>query len=198
MQDKGTDKGTDSGIGKGTETDIDNMFHEDTDGNKLNRNELMKFIGRDLAKMAKPYSTKTIKSLESLSKPKLCDIILNKSDKPKEETTHARAAQSSSQTEQFIGTALMMLSAMKQNRDGEPLNAMASDVFKKQAVVYADDKVKAGEMDIDKSSNVLLYLSAGAILFDGLIGFKNAPGLITKLKNKFTKRPGQKKEDDSK
>lgn len=163
----------------------------------LNRNEMMKLTGKQLAKMAQPYSTLQLTSLERMSKAKLCDIILNKTDKKKddEEKPHARTARSESQTEQFINTALMLLDSFKTNRDGEPLNATAKEVFKKQAIVYADEKVQAGEMNLDKSNNTLLYLSAGALLFDGLVGFKNSPALLAKIKNKFFKK---KKADDTK
>lgn len=194
--DNATDNGMDNGLDSATKAEINSQFQEDAQESTLNRNQLMDLPTKKLAKMAQPYSTKTLKTLEKTAKSTLCDLILNKGDgKPKEETTYARTGTAQSETEQFIGTALMMLSAMKQNRDGEPLNAMAAEVFKKQAVVYADDKVKNGEMDINKSSNALLYISAGAILFDGLIGFKNTPTLFQKIKDKFTKRPGQKKDD---
>ena len=173
----------------------DNYMDMGEESEALNRNELMKLTGKELAKMAQPYSTLQLTSLERMAKAKLCDIILNKSDGKKEDEPHARAARTESQTEQFINTALMLLDSFKTNRDGEPLNATAKEVFKKQAVVYADEKVKAGEIDLDKSNNTLLYLSAGALLFDGLVGFKNSPALLAKIKNKFFSK---KKADDSK
>ncbi|DAB27340.1 MAG: hypothetical protein A2513_04410 [Sulfurimonas sp. RIFOXYD12_FULL_33_39] len=194
----GRDNGTLNGAVNETELDIDGQFNDGQDSSKLNRNQLMELTGKELAKMAQPYSTKTLKTLEKTAKAELCDLILGKGVTDLEEKeTHARAARTESETEQFISTALMMLSAMKQNRDGEPLNAMASEVFKKQAVVYADDKVKNGQMDINKSSIALLYISGAALLFDSLVGFKNAPGLIQKLKNKFL-HVKKNKADDSK
>jgi len=167
---------------------------EDMEHETLNRNELMELTGKQLAKMAQPYSTLQLNSLERMAKAKLCDIILNKTDKKKDDDKpHARTARTESQSEQFISTALLMLDGFKTNRDGEPLNATAKEIFKKQAIVYADEKVNSGEMDINKSSNALLFLSAGVLIFDGLIGFKNAPSLFQKVKNRFTK-----KKDDSK
>jgi len=168
---------------------IDGMFTDENVNNvknALNRNELMKLTGKELAKMAQPYSSKTLAVLEKTAKAKLCDLILAKDEKAtKEEKPHARTARTQSDTEQFIQTAVNLLDVMKRARDEEPLNAMAKDVFTKQAVVYADAKVASDEMNVDKANNILLGLSAGALLIDGLIGFKNAPTLLGKLKNKF-------------
>ena len=167
----------------------------------LNRNELMKLTGKELAKMAQPYSTLRLVSLERMSKAKLCDIILNKTDKKKEddEKPNARAARSTSETEQFIDTALTMLDMLKRNRDHEPLNPVAKDIFKKQAVVYADEKIKNNELDVDKANTALFTLAGAAILYDGIIGFKNTPTLLNKIKNKFFNK-GKKasSEDDTK
>lgn len=188
-----TGKGMDMGTGNGWDSGLDaEMQHE-----ALNRNELMKLTGKELAKMAQPYSTLKLSSLERLSKAKLCDIILNKTYKIKddEEKPHARDARSSSDTEQFIDTALTVLDMLKQNRDKEPLNATAKEIFRKQAVVYADEKIQNGEMNADKANNALFYLSAGVILYDGIIGISNTPTLLAKLKKKFF---GAKKADDPK
>ena len=168
----------------------------------LNRNELMKLPGKELAKMAQPYSTYKLISLERMSKAKLCDIILNKGDKKKaddEEKPHARSARSASETEQFIDTALVMLDMLKRNRDNEPLNPTAKDIFKKQAVVYADEKIKNNELNVDKANTALFALAGAAILYDGIIGFKNTPTLFNKIKNKFFNK-GKKasSEDDTK
>lgn len=183
------------GTRKGVNEEIDDYFTEDTqESNALNRNELMKLTGKELAKLAQPYSTLQLNSLERIAKAKLCDMILAKSDTKKDDEPKARTARTSSQSEQMIDTVLNILDVLKHNRDNEPLNATAKEIFKKQAVVYADEKIDAGEMDTDKASNMFLYLSAGAILFDGIIGFKNAPSLITKVKNKFSK----KQSDDTK
>lgn len=174
-------------MNKGKNNGFDMGEEMEQDSKALNRNELMKLTGKQLAKMAQPYSTLQMTSLERMAKAKLCDIILNKTDKKEsdEPTAHARTARSESQTEQFITTALTMFDMMKQNRDGEPINAVAKDIFKKQAVVYADEKISKDEMNIDKANTALFIISTGAILFDGLIGFKNAPGLISKIKNKY-------------
>ncbi len=178
------------------ETDNYMNMGEETEHEVLNRNELMELTGKELAKMAQPYSTLQLNSLERMAKAKLCDIIINKSDKKKDDDIpHARAARTESSSEQFISTALLMLDGFKTSRDGEPLNATAKEIFKKQAIVYADEKVSSGEMDINKSSNVLLFLSAGVLVFDGLIGFKNAPGVLSKIKNKIFH--GSKKENAS-
>ncbi len=196
--DKDTNNGASRGADMGSNEDIDNMFNDnatENSSNALNRNELMELTGKELAKMAQPYSTLKLNSLERKSKAFLCDLIMNKSDNKakEEEKPHARSSRTESQTEQFINTALVMLSVMKQNRDGEPLNATASDVFKKQAIVYADEKISKDEMNIDKANTALFIISTGALLFDGLIGFKNAPTLFTKLKNKYFNR-GKKEE----
>jgi len=167
----------------------------------LNRNELMKLTCKELAKMAQPYSTYKLISLERMSKAKLCDIILNKTDKKKddEDKTHSRAARTSSETEQFIDTALVMLDMLKRNRDNEPLNPTAKDIFKKQAVVYADEKIKNNELNVDKANTALFALAGVAILYDGIVGFKNTPTLLNKIKNKFFNK-GKKatREDDTK
>lgn len=159
---------------------------EDTE--VLNRNELMKLTGKELARMAQPYSTYKLISLERMSKAKLCDIIINKGDKKKQEDDekpNARAARSSSDTEQFIDTALTMLDVLKQQRDHEPINATAKEIFKKQAIVYADEKIKNNELNVDKANTALFALAGAAILYDGIIGFKNTPTLFNKIKNKF-------------
>ncbi len=173
-------------IGNDNYMDMGEELEEES--NVLNRNELMKLPGKELAKMAQPYSTYKLNSLERMSKAKLCDIILNKGDKkPKDEDDkpHARSARTTSETEQFIDTALVMLDMMKRNRDHEPLNATAKDIFKKQAIVYADEKIKNNEMNVDKANNALFAIASAAILFDGLIGFKNSPTLFKKIKNKL-------------
>jgi len=190
----GEDKGAPKGTRKGVNDEIDDFFADDTqESHAINRNELMKLTGKQLAKKAQPYSTLQLNSLERLAKAKLCDMILAKSDTKKDEEPKARTARTASNSEQMIETVLNVLDMIKHSRDNEPLNATAKEIFKKQAVVYADEKIQAGEMDTNKASNMFLYLSAGAILFDGIIGFKNAPSLITKLKSKFTK-----KSDDTK
>lgn len=187
--------------GKYTDKDFNNYddigIDAEADHETLNRNELMKLTGKELAKMAQPYSTLRMSSLERLSKAKLCDIILNKTDKKKDEEDkpHARVARSSSDTEQFIDTALTVLDMLKQNRDKEPLNATAKEIFRKQAIVYADEKIQNGEMSADKANNALFYLSAGVILYDGIIGISNTPTLLSKMKKKFF---GAKKADDPK
>ena len=188
MQDNGADMGMDNDIDMGHESE-----HE-----TLNRNELMKLSGKELAKMAQPYSTLKLNSLERCSKAKLCDIIMKKGEPKKSEEPKARTARTSSETEQFLETALVMLDVMKQNRDGEPLNATAKDIFKKQAVVYADEKIAEDKMNIDKANTALFVISTTALLFDGIIGFKNAPPLFNKIKNKFFQGAKKEKANDSK
>lgn len=183
---------------KGANSGMENGFHNEEETDVLNRNELMQLTGKQLAKKAAPYSTLKLITLEKKSKAELCDIILNKTDKKADEEKPAgRAARTSSETEQFIETALHMLSAIKQQRDGEPLNAMATDVFKKQAVAYTDEKISNDEININKASTALFAISATAIVFDGVIGFKNAPTLFSKIKNKFFNR-GKKQANDTK
>jgi len=191
------DNGMDNGELNGSVNEsIDEYFHDDinsTNGDSLNRNELMKLSGKELAKMAQPYSTKTLKSLEKTAKATLCDLIMAKSDKkPKDDKPHARTAQTKSETENFISMSISMLDAMKRSRDDEPLNTMVSDIFTKQAVAYADNKVANDEINIDKANTALFALAGGALLFDGLIGFKNAPTLFQKIKNKFFKKADKK------
>ncbi len=190
MTDKGADMGADNGTGMG--------FEAEENTSALNRNELMKLTGKELAKMAQPYSTLNLTSLQRMSKAKLCDIILNKTDKKRdqEEKPHARTERTQSETEQFIETALVMLDVLKQNRDSEPLNATAKEIFKKQAVVYADEKIKNNEMNVDKANTALFFISGAAILYDGVIGFKNTPALFNKIKKKYFNK--SKKSDDTK
>jgi len=178
----------------------DDMFQEETTHNELNRVELMNLTGKQLAKMAQPYSSKTLKVLEKTAKATLCDIILNKSEnKPHEDKPHARESRTKSQTESFIENAVSLLEVMKRQRDDEPLNASAREIFTKQAVIYADQKATEGQMNVDKANTALFVISAGAILFDGLIGFKNSPTLFKKIKNKFFPQGKREiKSDDTK
>ena len=195
--DNGMDTGMGTGSVTGEELDVENIFHEDinsSDGTALNRNELMKLTGKKLARMAQPYSSKTLKVLEKTAKATLCDLIMSKSEKkPQEENkTHARTGTAKSESENFIHMAVSMLDAMKRSRDEEPLNAMVTDIFTKQAVVYADEKVANDEMNINKANTALFAIAGGALLFDGLVGFRNAPTLFSKLKNKFFKKVDKK------
>jgi hypothetical protein len=191
--DSGADTGLDSGMSDEEMELLDLDVKAMGDDGSFNRNNLMKLTGKELAKMAQPYSTKTLAVLEKTAKAKLCDLILAKEEKkPKEEKTHARAGRTTSETEQFIQTAVSLLDVMKRSRDEEPLNAMAKDIFTKQAVVYADAKVAADEMNVDKANTALFAISASALLFDGLIGFKNAPTLFSKVKNKFFPKADKK------
>jgi len=182
-------KVTDNGSANGMAEEVENLLNEDGgSSNALNRNELMNLTGKDLAKMAAPYSTLQLNSLERKSKAYLCDLILNKGDeKQEDDKPHARAARSKSDTEQFIDTAVQLLDVLKRSRDDEPLNAMAKDIFVKQAVVYADEKVAANEMNVDKANTAIFVISAAALIYDGVIGFKNTPALLQKVKQKFFK-----------
>lgn len=197
----GVGTGTDSGVGTGTENEVENYFHEDTDadnGSALNRAELMKLTGRQLAPLAQPYSDKSLKTLEKTAKPTLCDLILNKGDKKAQDEKEptARTGTAKSETETLIATAINMLEMIKRSRDDEPLNPIAKDICTKQLIVYADEKVKSDEMNVDKANNLFLVLSTGALLYDGIIGFKNTPALFSKLKNKFFKSEDKKAKDN--
>lgn len=186
-------KGTDKGAGKGAPEEMENLLNEQEakSSNALNRNELMNLTGKELAKMAAPYSTLQLNSLERKSKPFLCDIILNKGESKSEdeEKSYARTARSKSETEMFIDMTVNVLDNLKRSRDEEPLNAMAKDVFTKQAVVYADEKVQSGEMNIDKANTAIFVISAAVLIYDGVVGFKNTPALFQKVKRKFFTKP---------
>lgn len=190
--------GMDNDMDNGMSSESDGMFEEETKSTSsaLNRNELMKLTGKELAKIAQPYSSKSLAVLEKTAKATLVDIILAKDEKQKEEKQHARASRSTSETEQFIQTAVNLLDVMKRARDEEPLNAMAKEIFTKQAIVYADQKVANDEMNVDKANTALFAISTGALLFDGLVGFKNAPTLFNKIKNKIFKTKDQEQSKD--
>ena len=188
MQDKGVNDGVDSGADTGAFEEAAEALHGSEPKQALNRNELMQKTGKELAKMAAPYSELQLNTLERKSKAELCDIILNRGSEAKEEKTHARAGRTESQTEQFITGLLMALDVMKQNRDGEPLHPVAKQIFNKQAIVYADEKIKKDELDVNKANNFLLYGVGAFLLFDAVVGVKNSPALLAKAKNLFQKR----------
>jgi hypothetical protein len=188
---KGINKGSNSGSSNATEVEEDYPFLDQTieDKNALNRNELMKLTGKELAKLAVPYSTLKLNTLESKSKSDLCDIILNKNDaRQQDDKPIARSARTQGETEQFISGLLSMLDVVKHSRDDEPLHVTAKEIFKKQAIAFVDKKQDSEAVNIDKA-NTLLFVGVGAfIAFDAFIGIKNAPTMLSKLKGKLFKK----------
>lgn len=173
-----------SGKTKGIEEE--NPFDEEGEC-KLSRDELMKMTAKELAPLAKPKSSLTIKTLERRPKPFLCDIILDihkEEDKPK-----ARASQSTSESEDMISFALQTLEAMKQNRENQEatLHPIAKELFKSSAVNKVDEARADGSINTDKMNTAIFALSGTALVIDGLIGFDNVPKLFNKMKTKFKK-----------
>jgi hypothetical protein len=187
-------KGGNSGTVNGADTGIageafEELHGEQPESSALNRNELMQLTGKELAKMAAPYSELRLNTLERKPKAELCDIIMQQGQpQEKDEKPNARAARTESQTEQFINGVLNVLDVLKQNRDGEQLHPVAKQIFQKQAIAYTDEKIQSGDVDINKTSNLMLYGVTAYLLFDGLVGVKNSPTLFRRARNFFQKR----------
>ena len=151
--------------------------------NSLNRVELMKLSGKELAKLAKPKSKLMYITLQKKSKSFLCDIILGiekEDDKPK-----ARATQNTSESDDILTFGINILESFKKARGEAELNPIAKEMFKQSAVSKVDEARADGSINSQKFNNVILALSATALVVDGVIGFKNVPGVFSKLKSKF-------------
>jgi hypothetical protein len=184
--------GTDNGTFKGNETELENNpFQDDGKETKLSRNELENYTIKQLVPLAKGKTHLKETTLSRLSKNELIDIILDIKDEPK---SKARATRSESESDQIINFALDVLNGIKQSRNGNEINPLAKEMFKKSAVNKVDEARADGVIDNNKFNNVIMYASAGALIVDSLIGFENIPSFFEKMRNKFSK----KKSDDTK
>jgi len=176
-----------SGMDKDFE--MDSPFDDEkVENNPLNRTDLMKLSGKELAKMAQSKSSLMYITLQKKSKAYLCDVILG--IEKDEEKPKARATQNTSDSDDIISFLLNTLESIKQNRDNQEarLNPMAKEVFKQSAVSKVDEARASGTLNSDKFNNVLLAVSGTALVIDGLIGFKNVPGVFSKIKNKLKRK----------
>lgn len=194
MPGNGTDTGKDTVAGNGLGAEIEEGIKGKAETSSLNRVELMELSGKDLAAMALPYSSKKISTLERMAKADLCDIIMNGREAPKDDAPKSRAARTQSQTEELVDIIIGFLDAIKRARDDEPLNPLAVDIVRKQAVIKVDEKVKSEQLDINTASNVMLFGAGAFLLFDAFYGVSNSPTLLHGMKKKFF---GEKKEAKS-
>ena len=157
------------------------------------RKELEELSNKDLAKIAEPLQDRySFSSLKGRSKNYLIDIILgvNGDDvKPVNKPT-GKAPQSASESQDILTMGLSVLEAFKKQREGEKalLNPIAQELFISSAVSKVDEARAEGALKTDKFQTALLALSATALVVDGVIGFDNIPGHLSKLKAKFSKK----------
>ncbi len=170
-------------------TDIKNPFEDEKQDKKYNRNELMKLTGRELAKLAKPFSKFQITTLFGMSKSDLCDIILGLK-KEDDKKPKARFTATKSESENIIDIALNTLLTIKKAREGEnaDINPIAHELFKSSAVSKVDQARASDTLSNDKINTAIFAISSAAILVDTLIGFDKVPGLFKKIRDKVKKK----------
>ncbi len=172
---------------------IEDPFKENSE-KKYNRTELMKLPGKELAKMAEPFSKFKRTTLAGMGKPALCDIILGL--KKEDEKPKARSTSSKSESEVMIDLALETLLKIKKGRDGDQaaINPIAHELFKTTAISKVDNARANNSLTNDKFNTAIFVASSAAILVDTIIGFNKVPGLFKKIQNRIKK----KNEADSK
>ncbi len=181
--------GTDNGLGNVEEMDeMDSPFveKEQSEGNALNRTELMQKTAKELALLAMPYVALKESTLQKMAKADLCDIIMSKGQSKDKKESTARASRSTSDSEAIINTFLMMIESFKLKRESEPLNAVAKEIFKNNAVNIVDKKVDEEAVSSHGLNTAVTVITAGFLLLDGLVGLKNVPSLFSKIKGKFS------------
>ncbi|WP_331773811.1 hypothetical protein [Sulfurospirillum sp. 1612] len=177
---KGAEKVTDNGVDMDIPFDDIKSTKED-----ITRTELMQKTGKELAKIALPYTNLKEVTLTKLSKAELCDIILTKGANREQTEPKARANRAKSDSEAIIDTFLAIAESFKLKREQEPLNAAAKQIFKNNAVNIVDKKVE-DETVSSHGVNTAVVIVAGAFLaIDGIIGLANIPTFLGKLKSKF-------------
>ncbi len=169
--------------------DIKNPFEDEKQDKKYNRSELMKLTGRELAKLAKPFSKFQITTLSGMSKPDLCDIILGLK-KEDDKKPKARFTATKSESENIIDLTLNTLLTIKKARDGDnaTINPIAHELFKSSAVSKVDKARASDTLNNDKINTAIFAISSAAILVDTLIGFDKVPGLFKKIRDKVKKK----------
>ncbi len=173
---------------------IEDPFEKNSE-KKYNRTELMKLTGKELAKIAEPFSKFKHTTLSGMGKPALCDIILGlKKDEDKK--PRARSTSSKSESEAMIDLALETLLKIKKGREGDQavINPIAHELFKTTAVSKVDNARTNNSLSNEKFNTAIFVASSAAVLVDTLIGFDKVPSLFKKIQNKIKK----KNEADSK
>lgn len=151
-------------------------------GSEKTRAELMQLTGKELAKMALPYTTLKDTTLSKLSKAELCDIILSKG-KSKEGGTTKKKTQSES--EAIINSFLSILETVKMRRENEPLNPTAKQIFFNNATAVVDEKIQDETITSGRINNVVLALTGAFLVLDGAVGIANIPKAFGKIKEKI-------------
>ncbi|PLY11376.1 MAG: hypothetical protein C0626_02060 [Arcobacter sp.] len=177
---------------KGTENEFPFEQEEVKTSDKPTRAELELLTNKELAKLAEPKQDRySFNSLKGRSKPFLIDIILGVNDDvPDVNKSKAKAPHSSSESENMLNVGLNLLQSFKMQREGQEaiLNPIATEMFKNSAVAKVDEARADGVLKTDKFNNVILGISATALVVDGLIGFNNVPTLFQKVRAKFSKK----------
>ncbi len=173
---------------------IEDPFEKNSE-KKYNRTELMKLTGKELAKIAEPFSKFKHTTLSGMGKPALCDIILGLK-KDDEKKPKARSTSSKSESEVMIELALETLLKIKKGREGDQavINPIAHELFKTTAVSKVDNARTNNSLSNEKFNTAIFVASSAAVLVDTLIGFDKVPSLFKKIQNKIKK----KNEADSK
>ncbi len=176
--------------------DIKNPFEDEKQDKKYNRSELMKLPGRELAKLAKPFSKFQITTLSGMSKSDLCDIILGLK-KEDEKKPKARFTSTKSESENIIDLTLNTLLTIKKARDGDnaTINPIAHELFKSSAVSKVDKARASDTLNNDKINTAIFAVSSAAILVDTLIGFDKIPGLFKKIRDKVKNKKASNEAD---
>lgn len=176
----------------GKEIELPEFVNEVKKDTTFTRAELELKTGKELAKMAEPLQNKySYSTLKGKSKPYLIDIILGiTKEEDLQEQPKGRAPQSTNQSEEILNITLGLFQGFKQQREGEDaqLNPIATQMFKDSAITQVDKAQADGVLKFDKFNTAILGLSATALIIDGVIGFKNVPGLFSKLKSKLGKK----------
>ncbi|MDX1808304.1 MAG: hypothetical protein R3331_02065 [Sulfurospirillaceae bacterium] len=172
----------------GTDNGVERNIPFEEMGNStegITRTELMEKTGKELAKMALPYTTWKESTLSKLSKPELCDIILTKGANKEQQEPRARAARATSDSEAIIETFLAIAESFKLKREKEPLNATAKQIFKNNAVNLVDKKVEEETLSSHGVNVTVAFIAGTFLAIDGLIGLANIPTFFSKIKSKL-------------
>lgn len=160
---------------------------------KLTRQEYKdKYSVRQLAELAEPiHPTLSFNSLKGRSKDFNIDIILGINQEEIQNTSSkASHKASTNESQELVNVALGLLNAFKQQREGQnsELNPIAREMFKSTAENQVDKARADGLLQTDKFNTLILAVSGTALIIDGVIGFKNVPGLFEKIRSKMKKK----------
>ena len=165
-------------------TEIASPFIEEVEekGATKKRAELMQKTGKELAKMAKPFTSLSETTLSKLSKAELCDIIISKGKDRKEKPKNKDSSTA------IVDTFLGIVESIKVNRDKEPLNNTAKQIFSSNAVAVVDKQIQEEKITSGGLNTAILLLSGSFLLIDGIIGIKNIPAIYKRIKDKISAR----------